>query len=64
MQTSQDPAMAVPGPVNDPDFSNTDSGNSAEQAPDSVDAESDYLLQQMSSEYEPSGEKGPELQEK
>ena len=63
-QTSQDPAMAVPGPVNDPDYSNTDSGNSAEQAADSVDVESDDLLQQMSSEYEPSGEKGPAVQEK
>ena len=63
-QTSKDPAMAVPGPVNDPNYSNTDSGNSAEQATDSVDAESHDLLQQMSSEYEPSGEKGPAVQEK
>ena len=63
-QTSQDPAMAVPGPVHDPDYSNTDPGNSAEQTTDSVDAESDDLLQQMSSEYEPTGEKGPAVQEK
>ena len=56
--------MAVPGPVNDPDYSNTDSGSSVEQATDSVDAESDDLLQQMSSEYEPSREKGPAVWEK
>ena len=56
--------MAEHGPVNDPNYSNTDSGNSVERTTDYVDAESNDLLQQMSSKYESSGEKGPAVQEK